>query len=241
MENNIFYIYIYLDPRKPGLYNYRNYTFDFEPFYVGKGYGKRNITHLKEALNLNIDVGRNDHKFSKIRKILRDGFEPIILKVEENLLEQDALNLEIWLIWSIGRNDKLTGPLTNHSNGGEGTFGWNHTEIEKQKISSRMLGEKNHFFGKTHSHETKLIMSQKAKARRASPETKQKMSVGRKGEKSPMWGTNLPKEVREKISKKHQGKVVLQKTKDKMRESQKRRWKLKKETFLGIKEFQEQK
>jgi hypothetical protein len=35
----IFYNYIYLDPRKPGRYTFKNLNFSllFEPFYVGKG------------------------------------------------------------------------------------------------------------------------------------------------------------------------------------------------------------
>jgi hypothetical protein len=28
---NQFYVYVYLDPRKPGKYKYNNYEFDYEP------------------------------------------------------------------------------------------------------------------------------------------------------------------------------------------------------------------
>lgn len=35
MENKL--VYIFLDPRKPGDYNYDEYHFDFEPIYVGIG------------------------------------------------------------------------------------------------------------------------------------------------------------------------------------------------------------
>lgn len=56
----IFYTYIYLNPLKPGQYTYEDFiSFPFEPFYVGKGYGKRihdhfkHIKKLKEIQNIN--------------------------------------------------------------------------------------------------------------------------------------------------------------------------------------------
>ena len=47
----IFYTYIYLDPRKPGKYEYGDYLFSYEPFYVGKGKGNKHIglKHTSES------------------------------------------------------------------------------------------------------------------------------------------------------------------------------------------------
>jgi len=44
-----FYVYIYLDPQKPGNFSYGPYHFDFEPFYVGKGFGDRYLKHLTKC------------------------------------------------------------------------------------------------------------------------------------------------------------------------------------------------
>jgi hypothetical protein len=33
-----FYVYIWLDPRKPGKFVYRDLRLDHEPFYVGRSY-----------------------------------------------------------------------------------------------------------------------------------------------------------------------------------------------------------
>jgi hypothetical protein len=47
MEKNIYYVYVYLDPRKFGVFEYGSLKFDYEPFYVGKGTNKRMYAHLK--------------------------------------------------------------------------------------------------------------------------------------------------------------------------------------------------
>ena len=81
---NQFYVYVYLDPRKPGKFKYGKYEFGYEPFYVGKGYNQRFKIHLKES-KLNKDP--NKLKVNKIRKIRKDtNKDPIIIKYKENLL-----------------------------------------------------------------------------------------------------------------------------------------------------------
>jgi len=112
-----FYVYVYLDPRKPGKYKYGEYEFEYEPFYVGKGCGKRWRYHLNEAKNRN----ENNYKLNKIRKIINDcGIEPIIIKYKENLDENVSLNLEVDMVDKIGRIiNNNEGPLVNITDGGE--------------------------------------------------------------------------------------------------------------------------
>lgn len=119
---NIYYTYIYLDPRKPGVYTYKlsdneNFIFDYEPFYIGKGKKNRDKHHLYLRTS---SKTHNKYLTSKIRKIIKDtGKNPIIQRCLDKVSEQEALNLEVKLIKHIGRKDLKTGSLCNHSDGGE--------------------------------------------------------------------------------------------------------------------------
>jgi hypothetical protein len=127
MENG-FYTYIYLDPRKPGKYNYGEYSFEYEPIYVGKGKNNRCEIHIRYAKRKSI----TDTSFftKKLRRILESNLEPIIIKVNENLSESIAFELEKELIGLIKRYPD--GPLTNLSDGGVGgdCQSWNPEYVE---------------------------------------------------------------------------------------------------------------
>lgn len=107
MEN--FYTYMYFDPRKPGSYQYDDLIFDFEPIYVGKGRGNRYLKHLKDKTQT--------IKATKIRKIISEGFDPIIVKIKENISEYEAKKLEAEIMKKIGTIVEIDvlprGPLTN--------------------------------------------------------------------------------------------------------------------------------
>lgn len=95
-NKNNYYTYIYLDPRKQGLFDYNGVSFQFEPFYVGKGHGTRSkyfLDHNKKCQN-------------KVRKIFQETkLDPIIVLVNENLSEEESFDLEKKLIKEIGRSD----------------------------------------------------------------------------------------------------------------------------------------
>lgn len=112
----LYYTYVYLNPLKPGNYNYDSYSWNYEPFYVGYGKGKRYLDHM---LPCRYQRTKNKTKISIITEIFNAGKEPIIIKVIKNEEKLVAINEEIKLISLIGRLDKKTGPLSNMSNGGE--------------------------------------------------------------------------------------------------------------------------
>jgi hypothetical protein len=144
LEHQIFYTYIYLNPLKHGNFNYEEFHFDYEPFYVGAGHNKRLYSHLKDAESFLEFENNNEtdwenycnaHKINTIKKILRNNTEPIILKVKENLSKKNAFDFEKYLIKLIGRADKKLGPLTNWTDGGEGIVNPSQITIAKRKIS----------------------------------------------------------------------------------------------------------
>ena len=200
-ELNDYYIYIYLDPRKSGRYVYGLYEFDYEPLYVGKGKNGR----WKDI------SGRSEYFKRIINKIKKLGLEPIIIKLKENLNEDNSFILESELINLIGRKDLYQGSLINFTNGGEGISGYNHTYETKRKQSEKKKGE-NHpmfgkrgnetpMFGKHHSEETKRKQSEKLRGRKRPEKLKGKYL----GKNHPMFGKHCSEESNRKRSEKMKG------------------------------------
>lgn len=128
-----YYVYVYLDTRKGGIYTYGDLIFDYEPFYVGKGRDRRMFFHLYECSGCKSKI-----RFNRIRSIRKSGMEPVVLKVIDNLLERDALEMEKKIIQLIGRKDLNAGPLINLTDGGEGESGWKWSDEQKQKLSDSL-------------------------------------------------------------------------------------------------------
>ena len=122
---------------------------------------------------------------------------------------------------------------------GDGNKGKIRTEAEKQnlrekralqkqifskemllKMSERMSGEKNSFFGKRHSEEAKMKMSKAAKGKIISEETKKKISEAKKGK-------IRTKEHQEKLNRSHIGKKLSKESIRKRQETRKRNKELK--------------
>lgn len=84
------------------------------------------------------------------------GWDNITHKIiATNLTRDEACNMEIDLIKEFKSNDKVHG--YNLTNGGEGVSGYKFTEEQYQKILGK-TGEKNPFYGKKHSEETRQKM-----------------------------------------------------------------------------------
>lgn len=142
-----FYVYCYCDPLKPGLYEYGQYEFDCEPFYIGKGHGKRVKQHIINAKG-NYSYVPNKHLMRRIAKILRDAeCNPVIIFVAEQLIEKEAYDLEEKLITLIGRRLYKAGPLVNLASGGGVSSGFKHDEEWLRLASLRNSGKNNPMYG----------------------------------------------------------------------------------------------
>lgn len=127
MEN--YYIYVYLNQTKPGVWRYRDIVFNYEPFYIGKGKGNRLDSHIQPYM-----LSVKSMKSSIIKNIIRTTGElPLHFKILEGLTEIEAYTIEKDIIKHFGRKDINSGILSNHTDGGIGSKNLN---IEsKSKIS----------------------------------------------------------------------------------------------------------
>ena len=201
-DKNNCYIYVYLDPRKPGKYIYGEYSFDYEPFYIGKGAGNRWIHHIRNVKNNIKDV--NPKKINKIKKILKEGYnlEFFVIKIYQNLNSNFANLLETKIIDVIGKLNEKKGPLLNVGNGNNTGSKTERNEATKKKLSESKKGKKNPMYGKIQH------------------------TFGKKLEE--IHGIKRAKEIKEKLRISHLNKKQPDNVKTKMSISQKNRWVLRK-------------
>lgn len=163
-----------------------------EPFYIGKGKGRRAWDHLTDK--------SNSYKARKIRKALSEGIEVLVEIVVDGLTEEQALRIEVWTIKMWGRKDIGEGPLTNLTDGGEGTSGakFKLSEDQKRKMSERAKKQN--------------ARPPSNKGRKMSDEQKKKISDSTKGiprpwksgKRGPMTEEQRKKISEAKIGEKHQ-------------------------------------
>ena len=232
--NNLFYVYVYLDPRKSGTYKYGNLIFKYEPFYIGKGYNDRIYKHVNYAKTLIKNNNKiNSPTLNKIKKILINDKYPVIYKLYDNIFETSAFRLEIYLINKIGRSDLKLGPLTNLTYDGEGSSGHKLSTETKMKISKSLTGKISPMRGIQENKKQRIKISIINKGRIRSPATIQKVIESRKWYKPSeetkqkmshsQIGHAVTEETKEKIRKSCVGRVLSEETKEKISNSLKMR------------------
>jgi len=130
-------------------------------FYVGKGTGYR----AWQKSNRNDYWNRVKDKYGLNVSIFKD-----------NISDEYALKLEVELISAIGKNN-----LTNLTNGGEGTNGFNHKEETKIKIGKSNRGGTSWSKGVEFSKKHRDKISKANKGKKRSKEQIKLMSKAMKG------------------------------------------------------------
>ncbi len=199
-KDNVYYVYAYLDPRKPGKYAYgSDLFFEFEPFYIGVGKDSRAYDHIHFAITGKKDG--NKMKIGKINKIISLNLTPVIVFIYHSNDREVANKYEIHCIKTIGRNDQLNGALSNLTDGGDGCI--NISNDTKLKISKSLSGRTSCRKGAILSEATKAKISNKLMGRTSIPLTnyqKQCISQAHKGK-------IVSEETREKQSLSHKGRI----------------------------------
>lgn len=168
------------------------YIVDGVPRYVGKGIGVRWKSHRSPSCKT-----RLGNHLKKHYRETKEWPTPIIVYCHD---EDHALKEEVRLIALYGREDRKLGLLWNNTDGGDGASGYKHKEEFKQRLSQGRQGEKNPFFGLTHTDEVRKIVSEthkghsRFKGTKLSPERrKQCGSVGDKNPASKVKRADHPK------------------------------------------------
>lgn len=208
-----FYNYVYQDPRRVGPFTYyfagRAFTFPYEPFYTGKGFGDRMYVHERRARG--DPSSSNSHILNRIRELHRLGLAPIIEKISCGTdVEAVALAKETILIEAIGTSYDKTGPLTNKTKGGEGSTGVVESDETRLRKSIAHLGNTN-LLGHKHTAETRRKMSAAHAGRRPRLGFKHKVESKRKISDSLLGNSNAlgmthTEAARQRISKGNKGK-----------------------------------
>ena len=188
-----YYVYIYKNP------------ITFDPFYVGKGCGNRAYSHLEKAKNIR-KGSRESLCIVECRRLLKDGFEPIIEIIINNLTESEALIIERQFISSFGRRNNNTGILTNMTDGGESFDGLVRTKLHYERIVESRKGYK-------HSEQTK----QKLRKPKTFTEESHQAFIEKCVERS-----NKP-EAKQRVSEFFSGKSINDEHKQKISQSMKER------------------
>lgn len=204
-------------------YTYAHFRPDNSVFYIGKGRGRRAWSNKN----------RNPHWHHVTAKHGEHKVEVLA----QWPTEQEAFDHEKFLIWCFR---DMGYPMANIADGGEGSSGYKHRDETIQKMQENRIGEKNQFFGRTHSEQTKKIISEAKKADPSKPwlgkhmseETKKKISESLRGRA----GRKHTEESRKKMSLAHKGKKQAppsEETRKKLSESVRKSWELRKRNLKG--------
>lgn len=184
-------------------YRKKSGIYCFENLKDGKKYIGKSIDLRKRILDHINSLRRNSDDCSYLQNAWnKHGEENFKIYVIEICPIEEISEKEIFYIQEIGSKNPTGYNLTD---GGEGTSGYVWSEEKRNSIKN----ERNHFYGKKHSKETKEKMSESQKGSKNhnyrkifSDETRYRMSKNHadfSGENHPQWGEPKSDETKNKI------------------------------------------
>jgi hypothetical protein len=119
MKHVTHYNYAYVDPTSPAKIETQDICFLFMPLYVGKGKLDRCL-HGKIAIEEGKQLLTNRLLYVDLKRLQKRGFEPEILKFNDDSTNDDVLQVEGRVILKLGRKGiEADGILCNRALGGE--------------------------------------------------------------------------------------------------------------------------
>lgn len=208
-----FYVYALLDPRRAGRMEMSPCTFLEEPFYVGKGQGRRAKLHGCAS-------SRSPAK-PRIEEIASSGERVTVVILADQLAEDDAFALERYFIAQFGRASTKEGPLLNRTAGGQGMSGFAIPQSTRDAVSRAHKGKRRSpefcaavSAGKRGKPQTKL------KGRKRDPDIGRRVSEAQRGKPRPyLVGRKVSQETKAKISAAHAGKTLSEQARAQIRET----------------------
>ena len=174
--------------------------------YVGK-----TTVGLDERLYGHLWVAKHDgpnHVYNWIRSV---EFS-VSIRLLEECPENDHNYLNYAERYWITNLRELGFRLTNMNNGGQGGYGYRHTEASKEKMrishTGLITGDKHHFYGKAVSESRKQNISKGLKGKLAG-QNNPMYGVRRYGKDSPNYGKKHSEESKRKMSEAFKGKPSI--------------------------------
>jgi hypothetical protein len=223
-----YFIYCYYDNRKSGNYEFSDICFLYEPFYIGKGKYTERRKYSRVKQHLNEKRNRNFFKNGKINHIKEEcGCIPFIEILYDNITEEEAILHEKELIAKIGRYNIGNGPLTNLTDGGEGSSGYIQSKETKDKRVESL--KKSTLMETLKTEEYKNQLSKRTKEWWTS-ERRKEQSIKQQGENNSNFGKKRSLESIEKAKETKRKNIengilpkITEESRRKMSESSKKR------------------
>jgi hypothetical protein len=201
-DPNKFYVYFIHRKRKD--------TGLCEVCYVGKGRGERLGSH-------NTALKKNTH-YNPLLQAAYNKQDSLFTfdKIDINLTEDEAHELERLYIKQLGRRDLKTGCLFNLTDGGEGRAGFLMSESQIEQLRTRSIG-------RVASEYSRQRASEVHKGKTISTSQREEHSQRMTGEGNPRYGVKLSDDIKVKIGIKHKGKIASAETRVKLSKASKGR------------------